>query len=365
MDSIANAAVVAGQEEIAQSLENNSELLIKANQLRMNAISFLNKVPLTLLEKPGYIDRKIANLKRSISGDNSEISVVQAVNEMRENLIDTIEYAEYTKSKIDFQHKLNEFIGQKVVTKYVYSNMRTGEVTLVEVDSKLALKLDAFRGTMRYTNMDYIKQQRAKTQAQTEDEIQAAKLKETYFEVLRRGRESKRKFAAKKDKGGLGMKNILMIMWYLGEWKWMQVSSEGDINEAYANFYLNKLFSLFNSGIEQNIDTYMMKGVVDVDNVSGLLQGDVNVDNIAYAIKSKGASALGDTDIIATATILSTLPPEQITVELINQIKEGLKPAEPQVRQKLNQSLSAEGDALLQILQQGIATRMTSSGQWN
>jgi hypothetical protein len=35
--------------------------------------------------------------------------------------------------------------------------MRTGEVTLVEVDSKLALKLDAFRGTMRYTNMDYIK----------------------------------------------------------------------------------------------------------------------------------------------------------------------------------------------------------------
>jgi hypothetical protein len=44
-----------------------------------------------------------------------------------------------------------------VVTKYVYSNARTKEITLVEIDSNLALEQDKYRGTMRYTNMPYIR----------------------------------------------------------------------------------------------------------------------------------------------------------------------------------------------------------------
>jgi hypothetical protein len=34
--------------------------------------------------------------------------------------------------------------------------MKNQEVTLVEIDSNLALEFERHRGTMRYTNMEYI-----------------------------------------------------------------------------------------------------------------------------------------------------------------------------------------------------------------
>jgi hypothetical protein len=111
-----------------------------------------------------------------------------------------------------------------------------------------------------------------------------------------------------------GMGSAFIVFWENeGKWETMRVSSEGDINEAYANFYLNKKYFYFKKMIERDINTYMLDknyGVIAVDNISGLLQGDVNVDNIAYAIKSRGASMFGDVDIIVTATTLANMSPE-------------------------------------------------------
>lgn len=90
-----------------------------------------------------------------------------------------------------------------------------------------------------------------------------------------------------------------MVLWYLkNTWYGMRVPGRlGDINEAYASFMLlNNKTPTFDNGTEQNVEDYMMdpvSGVGQVDNASGLLQGDVSKDGIEYAIKSAGASALG------------------------------------------------------------------------
>lgn len=93
--------------------------------------------------------------------------------------------------------------------------------------------------------------------------------------------------------------NSDMILWYLeNTWYGMRVPGKlGDINEAYASFMLlNNEIPTFDNDTEQNVEDYMMdptSGVGQVDNTSGLLQGDVSKDGIEYAIKSAGASALG------------------------------------------------------------------------
>lgn len=107
-------------------------------------------------------------------------------------------------------------------------------------------------------------------------------LKATYAEVLERYRISR-------------SQSSRLLMWKPGGlWKKMTISAEGDINEAYAAFvFLNKTSPSFaNNSMEYNIDDFAT-GVAAVDNMSGLLRGDVTVDNIEYGIKSAGASTLG------------------------------------------------------------------------
>lgn len=74
----------------------------------------------------------------------------------------------------------------------------------------------------------------------------------------------------------------------------MKVSAEGDIHEAYASFIiLNKSTPSFKSSDKEYLVYQFLKyGVANVDNISGLLQGDVSKGNIEYAIKSANASLL-------------------------------------------------------------------------
>ena len=142
----------------------------------------------------------------------------------------------------------------------------------------------------------------------------------------------------------------------------MQVSSEGDINEAYAAFYLNKQFSLFGAKIENNINTYMTHkkyGVSMVDNISGLLQGDVTVEgepNISYAIKSKNASLLGDVDIISIALILKEMPVEKITTDILQSFKSKLA-ENPAYRNKLNNAITEDTKEILNDIKKDIKSK--------
>ena len=372
--SLVDQALQYATEEVVSAMEEDSEILQKGQLLKNQAIIFLRSIPYSLLEDTTRLEKRIKRLQQVVQGEYNEENVMDAVAEARQSILDDIDMKQYTAAKLLFQKQLNEFIGQKVVTKYVYSNARTKEITLVEIDSNLALEQDKYRGTMRYTNMPYIRkqkeiQQAALTAKEAANEIAAGALKDTYFEVLTRGRKTKRRMLQKAGMGG-----AFIVFWENeGKWETMRVSSEGDINEAYANFYLNKKYFYFKKAIERDINTYMLDknyGVIAVDNISGLLQGDVNVDNIAYAIKSRGASMFGDVDIIVTAATLAGMSPGQITKEALIKIRESFKPEHPEqekARQKLNEALTQTADDILTDLIKEISKNpsMKVSKNWS
>lgn len=372
--SLVDQALQYATEEVVSAMEEDSEILQKGQLLKNQAIIFLRSIPYSLLEDTTRLEKRIKRLQQVVQGEYNEENVMDAVAEARQSILDDIDMKQYTAAKLLFQKQLNEFIGQKVVTKYVYSNARTKEITLVEIDSNLALEQDKYRGTMRYTNMPYIRkqkeiQQAALTAKEAANEIAAGALKDTYFEVLTRGRKTKRRMLQKAGMGG-----SFIVFWENeGKWETMRVSSEGDINEAYANFYLNKKYFYFKKAIERDINTYMLDknyGVIAVDNISGLLQGDVNVDNIAYAIKSRGASMFGDVDIIVTAATLAGMSPGQITKEALIKIRESFKPEHPEqekARQKLNEALTQTADDILTDLIKEISKNpsMKVSKNWS
>ena len=198
---------------------------------------------------------------------------------------------------------------------------------------------------MRYQNLQYIQNKRQeqanreKTQKEKENEEKAKGLKETYFEVLYRARLMQRKTKQ------------LIVFWDFGKKgrQTLRVTSQGDIHETYASFYLNEKFDLFKKSIhlEKNINEYATNksyGLIAVDNISGVLQGDISkkMQNVEYAIKSRGASVLGDSDILAIATVISKSSEKDITKNKIQQIQKSLQQSKQKVRQKLNEALTDE-----------------------
>ena len=107
----------------------------------------------------------------------------------------------------------------------------------------------------------------------------------------------------------------------------MKVSAMGDVNEAYAAFYLNMLyrenFVFLDKGREYNVETFMTDenyGVGAVDPISGLLQGDTSIQlenglKLEFAIKSDNASALSFEQVIRLANAIVDSGTEEITME--------------------------------------------------
>lgn len=354
LDSLANQALQSAAKEVVSMVENDPEIIQRGRLLKQQAKDFLKTIPPGLLgdKAKTALAARVARLQQVMQKSNNEESVIDAVKEVHDSVVDEAQEAAYVTAKLLFQQQLNDFLGQEIVTVYVYSNAKAKKVTLVKIDSRFALKKDLLRQTMRYTNMSYINSQREESEkffSQEKNESQAKPLQETYFEVLARGRKAKRRI--RKD---VKLKNALIVFWkHQDKWETMRVSSEGDINEAYANFYLNKKYRQFKKDMEKNINNYMLNkkhGVIAVSNVSGLLEGDVNIRNIAYAIKSRGATMFGDSDIIATAQALVNMSPDQITKNALLDLKKNFQTnnSKQQVsRQKLNEVLSKEVDGVI------------------
>jgi hypothetical protein len=186
----------------------------------------------------------------------------------------------------DLQYAANEALGQEVETVFVFENengtpelYQLGNITdyLKYDTASRTYNLTARFGTLK---SEVSGLQQARMDNLFDESINMAKLDATYKEVMWRYRYSK----------------IKTVMWLNPnppeKWNLMKVSAEGDINEAYAAIVLQRLGKTYNNGMEQNIDDYMRE-VGNVDSASGLLQGDVTVGNIEYAIKSANASIPG------------------------------------------------------------------------
>lgn len=78
----------------------------------------------------------------------------------------------------------------------------------------------------------------------------------------------------------------------------IHAQSFGILNEAFFAAYLEAM----NSNSEVNLHEFIKK----VDNLSGMLQGDVSLGKIEYAVKSVGASMMSIPQLVQTAKIIST-----------------------------------------------------------
>ena len=332
--SVIENACDQGEEIVNKVIQDNLQPLVR--DLVNSAITLLKIAPLHLInsESPTIIETRRAKLLQSLKSTSSE-DVVKTVDnfyqEQKQWMLDGIDLVKYTNEKLKFQHKLNLFLGQQIKTIYVYRGKK-GEVVLAEIDSNQVVQEDAVRHTMRYTNKSTIMQavDTSRKKTTTAEINESHNLKLTYRETIYRANQFKKKIslANRNHDKGEQLKRQIIIMWKSGgDWQRMTVSSMGDINEAYAAFYLNKAFQLFQQDIESNVGTFMTHpnyGVGAVDNISGLLQGDVNIGQTAYAIKSAGATVLGDVDLLNVAAALASTSPDNITQEMVKTIQSNL-----------------------------------------
>lgn len=192
----------------------------------------------------------------------------------------------------NFQHKLNEILGQKVQMIFVWRD-RYGHVETYEVDEKDIIKFDynkLHQLTGRFGNISKDLRKSLtpleKQLAQT-DQIEQwiAGLQSAYNETSWRYE--------------YGTKGLVLFKDESQNWVPFFVSAQGDINEGYAAALVSDMSNPANwgSNIEWQVATFLMEWVANVDNQSGLLRGDITVGNIEYAVKSAGASTLGLTQL--------------------------------------------------------------------
>ena len=244
------------------------------------------------------------------------------------------------EESMNFQQVLNNFLGQKVVMVFVFENT-DGQPELYEITSEDVLKYDySSSNTLiaRYRgDNDALNNAMKKLQLTVDWNFNLSGLKATYVETLYRYRCSRKV-------------NRRIVLWQnpYETWHAMKVSAEGDINEAYAAIViLNRKDPSFNNDIEINIEQFLNE-VAQVDNVSGLLQGDVTNGNIEYGIKSTGASTLSLKQIIKIA--YQIVNDENFNKEKLEKIKADFS-AKGRTRNKVVKSLETSvRDAIIHTI---------------
>lgn len=332
VSDIINYADNLVESELDQMVSKESQLL------QQKAKNFLKSTELIREKISTYnlLSQKQHKLKQALKNENADTQLIeQQLKEIVLSNITKVEFNEFIVKVFDFQRDLNEFLGQSVKVVYVYTDKK-GIPSLYELkdDSGAVSMSRASRGagiTGRFNlSQKYLKNSdKAELLDSQERNFSVSGLQKTYQEVNRRGRYGQKVRESR---------NIL-ILWKPNQtWKKMWVSSYGDINEAYAAFFLKNEYtpSFTDSFIEALIDDFMLdstRGVNAVTNLSGMLEGDVSVNDIEYAIKSKGASILSYNQLIVMAEALSIMPVQQITENFLKGIKE--KMHESEVRRNL------------------------------
>lgn len=277
---------------------------------------------------------KSALKKNSISQELTEALEFQKALKIKDE-----EFKVFSQAIFLYQAAVNAVLGQSVELIYVYQDENgQPEVWHVKEDGNSSIVSQTLaskgRGLVgKYKSLSAMDAHKTQLKASAGTEKQGFDtLKETYVEVHKRADISKEKTKR------------LYIMWLTNKWHVMQVSAKGDINEAYAAFFLNMIYrenfifpdSAHNIGQEYHVEYFMTDeqyGIKAVDSVSGLLQGDISIQlsnglSLEFAAKSKDASALGFSQVINLATAIVTgdngITKEEITMEWLRSYKEGL-----------------------------------------
>lgn len=206
---------------------------------------------------------------------------------------------EAQKKAIKFHQEINHILGQEVVTAYVYVDEK-GDILAPTVykitDISDFLRVDISKTgdlIVRYRNskewLDNIDNAMNMFTENEKNEL----LDYTYNEICNR-------YKTHKVKRGLAC--ILWIDPYTGTWteNGYLVSTLGSINQTYVGWLLgHEIFKCRNIP-EDNIEKFM-SSIGDVTNLSGALYGDFTVGNLQIAVKSLGASVMGNQQLLEMA----------------------------------------------------------------
>ena len=258
--------------------------------LRQAAKQYLDEIEILQIEITDFtalLKARSRYVKMAKSGQMSEYDVLQLSH--TRSLISDFLQGDIPKRLYEtafaFQQLLNSVLGQTVKMVYVFQGKEGPE--LYEVLNEDILSFDTssrHQLVARYNASSKNFQSALKKLELTEKttNYDPKSLINTYNETVRRYNISREH------------NNHVVLCKPSGVWYVTKVSSLGDINEAYAAVViLNQPTPTFKNDLEQNIYDFLVGFVSQVDNISGLLQGDVSKDGIEYGIKSAGASTLG------------------------------------------------------------------------
>ncbi len=284
-EEIADIIAIEGTEGLKKEILDKALLDIKQEALKYKTIYENNLNQLSQLKN--LLKRQSA-LRKIYGVKNIEQNIIE-YSENKKIILNILNTTgpELYKALFLFQEKMNYFLGQKAKTIIVHD----GE--LYEVDSEKYMNLIKYDYnktalTARYNiTQENLKNSMKKISMEKDRDLQQIdNVKHGYQSALWRYNRSK------ETRDG-----VALILWRnptnLSKWNGMTVSAKGDISEAYANILLTHQEHLFpNNIIEEILEVFMKQFVQNVDSTSGMLEGDVTVKNIEYAIKATDASAL-------------------------------------------------------------------------
>lgn len=256
------------------------------------------------------------------------------------NMLRSNEVEKLYRAAFKFHEELNAILGQEVHTVILLTG-ENGEPLLFDMSLEdiFNQKILSYEETSKTSKLTARFRTSAKQLQEVGfqalkrddlgDDLNVNNLNATYIEVIRRYDNYKR-----------------LVMWLFPRnprtWNKMKVSARGDIAEAYAMFFLKKAEYNFMGGEEQNIHYFMIDGVGEVDNISGLLQGDVTSGKYEYAIKSADASYMSVVQMLPLANKILTGSLSSLTD--LQHYKEKLANKKSKTRNVLHSVLEAEAE---------------------
>ena len=283
---LANAVV----DNIPETIDElNPELSEEALMIKQKAAEVLSEA-IKIMKKYQNLERvnslsKTLDSSLPVSIKNFQAKMVQRSGDYR-NLMQKV---------MNLQKAVNEFMGHTIKIAFVAIDKK-GKPTVYILDDKLehwgiSKSAESRGGTIGGKIKAGAVMAAANDVEQKRNSL--PKLDATFEEVYSRAQISLQR---------IKMQGAFYILWKPdARWRRYKISNKGTLAESYFAFYINEINDEFSNFIETAVGQFVTDeryGLIKVDNASGFFKGDVSKNGVEYAVKTKGASSMGFTEVV-------------------------------------------------------------------
>lgn len=341
---IATQSIQYIDEEVKQkaaTIVNDEVLQPIDTQVKLLSSRFLNSLNRAELELQNLevILKEQQELRKVLTEEERATSTVTLAKQYRLNkiamktLFASNSIDNLFKEFLFFQTELNAIINQKIEVVFVVDNVNTPPSLLTSQNVGSLLKYQesnnavSARFNLTEEEIQNLRQLDLFTDEDDLSGLEDAQATYSKFYNLRTMRKT--------SNGRVGGGITKYVMWRKPIWTKQKVLNLGDLHEAYANIVIQRYYSIFerNGASDDNMDRFAYF-LQQVDNAFGLLQGDIDLNNIQYAIKSINSALTGIKQTKEVA--LALLSMRDVSVENILGIKK-LFAANASTRNKIEQ----------------------------